>query len=132
MVKYIKDPDNGWVGLAAPQVGVNKRLIVVSLLRDYEDENYRTIAMFNPTILEHSPDMNTDEEGCLSVPGEKGEVRRWTTVRLTFLDIDGKKQILNLDHLSARIVQHEIDHLDGILFIDKVEEERIPEMLLQK
>lgn len=88
--------------------------------------------MFNPTILEHSSDMNTDEEGCLSVPGEKGEVRRWTTVRLTFLDIDGKKQILNLDHLSARIVQHEIDHLDGILFIDKVEEERIPEMLLQK
>ncbi len=122
MVKYIKNPDNWGVGLAAPQVGVNKRLIVVSLLRDYEDENYRTIAMFDPIILDHSPDMCIAEEWCLSVPGEKGDVKRWTTIRVTFFDIDGKKQILNLENLSARIVQHEIDHLDGILFIDKIEE----------
>jgi peptide deformylase len=131
MVKYIKNPDNAWVGLAAPQVGVNKRLIVVSLMRDYEDENYRTIAMFNPTIVEHSLETCIDTEGCLSVPGEKGEVKRWNTVRVTFLDIEGRKQILSLEDLAARIVQHEIDHLDGILFIDKVEEE-VPEMLLQK
>ena len=62
MVKYIKNPDNGGVGLAAPQAGVNKRLIVVSLMRDYDDENYRTIAMINPEILEHSGELCTDEE----------------------------------------------------------------------
>lgn len=62
MVKYIKNPDNGGVGLAAPQVGVNKRLIVVSLMKDYEDENYRTIAMINPEIIEHSEEQSTREE----------------------------------------------------------------------
>jgi peptide deformylase len=54
MIKHIKNPDNGGVGLAAPQVGVNKRLIVVSLMKDYEDETYRVIAMVNPDIIEHS------------------------------------------------------------------------------
>jgi peptide deformylase len=62
MVKYIKNPDNGGVGLAAPQVGVNKRLIVVSLMKNYEDENYRTIAMINPEIIEHSEEQSTAEE----------------------------------------------------------------------
>lgn len=71
MVKYIKNPDNGGVGLAAPQVGVNKRIIAVSLMHDYDDDDYRTIAMINPEIIEHSVEMCTDEEGCLSVPGEK-------------------------------------------------------------
>lgn len=133
MVKYIKDPDNGWVGLAAPQIGVNKRLIVVSLMKDYDDENYRTIAMFNPTIVEHSMNTCIDTEGCLSVPGEKGDVKRWSSIRVTFLDIEWRKQILFLENLAARIVQHEIDHLDGILFTDKIEEqERIPELLLKK
>lgn len=68
MLKYIKNPDNGGVGLAAPQVGVNKRLIVVSLMKDYEDEEYRTIAMVNPEIIEHSEKKGSSEEGCLSVP----------------------------------------------------------------
>ncbi len=62
MVKYIKNPDNGGVGLAAPQVGVNKRLIVVSLMTDYDDENYRTIAMVNPEIIEHSEEKIKNEE----------------------------------------------------------------------
>lgn len=62
MIKYIKNPDNGGVGLAAPQVGVNKRLIVVSLMKDYEDEEYRTIAMINPEIIEHSDDTSKNEE----------------------------------------------------------------------
>lgn len=62
MVRHIKNPDNGGVGLAAPQVGVNKRLIVVSLMHDYEDENFRTIAMINPEIIEHSSDTCTDKE----------------------------------------------------------------------
>ncbi len=62
MVKYIKDPDNGGVGLAAPQVGVNKRLIVVSLMKTYDDETYRTIPMINPDIIEHSEETCSNNE----------------------------------------------------------------------
>ncbi len=97
MVKYIKNPDNGGVGLAAPQVGVNKRLIVVSLMKDYDEETFRTIAMLNPEIIEHSEDMCTDQEGCLSVPGERGDVERWCWVKVTFLDPEGKKYAMRLE-----------------------------------
>jgi peptide deformylase len=128
MVKHIKNPDNGGVGLAAPQVGVNKRLIVVSLMQDYEDENYKTIAMVNPEIIEHSPETCTDTEGCLSVPGESGDVIRYAWIKVTFLDPEGRKYAMRLENLAARIVQHEIDHLDGVLFTDKVEEK----IVLQK
>lgn len=128
MVKHIKNPDNGGVGLAAPQVGINKRLIVVSLMKDYEDENYRTIAMINPEIIEHSSETCIDTEGCLSVPGESGEVTRYNWVKVTFLDPEGRKYAMKLENLAARIVQHEIDHLDGVLFTDKVEEK----IILQK
>lgn len=62
MVKYIKNPDNRGVGLAAPQIGVNKRLIVVSLMRTYEDENYKTIPLFNPEIIEHADETCQDTE----------------------------------------------------------------------
>ena len=68
MVRYIKNPDNGGVGLAAPQIGVNKRIIAVSLMRDGDDENYRTIAMINPEIIEHTDELESDNEGCLSIP----------------------------------------------------------------
>lgn len=120
MIKHIKNPDNGGVGLAAPQVWVNKRLIVVSLMESYDDESFRTIAMINPEIIENSWEKCGDKEWCLSVPGETGNVERWTWIRVTFLDVDGKKYLLRLDNLASRIVQHEIDHLDGILFTDKV------------
>jgi peptide deformylase len=121
MIKHIKNPDNGWVGLAAPQVGVNKRLIVVSLMRTYDDETYRTIAMVNPEIIEHSDDRVKDEEWCLSVPGERGDVERWEWVKVSFVDPEGRKYAMRLEELAARIVQHEIDHLDGVLFTDKAE-----------
>lgn len=62
MVKYVKNPENGGVGLAAPQVGVNKRIIAISLMQTYDDEEYRTIAMINPEIIEHSEEMCLDEE----------------------------------------------------------------------
>jgi len=62
MVRYIKNPDNGGVGLAAPQVGVSKRIICVSLMRDGDDENYRTIGMINPEIIEHVNEMERDNE----------------------------------------------------------------------
>ncbi|MCP4522708.1 MAG: peptide deformylase [Candidatus Gracilibacteria bacterium] len=120
MIKFIKNPKNGGVGLAAPQVGYNKRLIVVSLLKDWDDEDFKTIMMMNPEIIEHSESMDIEEEGCLSVPGAKGKVKRFMNVKLKFLDSKGKEKILKLQGLSARIVQHEIDHIDGVLFVDKL------------
>lgn len=98
-------------------------------MKTYDDENYRTIAMINPMIIETSPDKCSDKEGCLSVPGESGDVERWSWVKIEFLDIEGKKYSMKLTDLAARIVQHEIDHLDGVLFTDKVEN---PLMISQK
>ena len=121
MIKHIKNPDNGGVGLAAPQVGVNKRLIVVSLMKTYDDETYRTIAMVNPEIIEHAENKVKWEEWCLSVPGETGDVERWEWVKVSFIDPEGRKYALRLESLAARIVQHEIDHLDGVLFTDIAE-----------
>ncbi len=129
MIKHIKNPDNGGVWLAAPQVGVNKRLIVVSLMKTYDDDIYKTIAMINPLITETSPEKCSDQEWCLSVPGESWDVERWSWVKVEFLDIEGKKYSMKLTDLAARIVQHEIDHLDGILFTDKID---TPVFLQQK
>lgn len=123
MLKHIRNPKNGGVGLAAPQVGVNKRIIVVSLMKDYDDENFRTIAMINPVILSHSETTDCDQEGCLSLPGEAGDVVRWSEIDVEFYNIDGQKFTLHLQNLAARIVQHEIDHLDGVLFTDRVGKE---------
>lgn len=120
MVKHIKNPDNGWVWLAAPQVWYNKRLIVISLLRDWDDEDFPTFMMINPEILEHSNSKNKDIEWCLSVPWEKGKVERYNDIKVQYLDEKSKKKTLVLEWLPARIVQHEIDHLDWILFTDKL------------
>ncbi len=121
MLKYIKNPDNAWVGLAAPQVGINKRLIIVSLLKDREDENFSTIIMINPDILEHSEEKELDKEGCLSIPQERWLVKRWKEIKIQYVDEKWETKKLILKWLSARVVQHEVDHLDGILFTDKLE-----------
>ncbi|MDD2907872.1 MAG: peptide deformylase [Candidatus Gracilibacteria bacterium] len=118
MLKYIKNPENAGVGLAAPQVGHSVRLVIVSLLKDRDDENFKTVIMINPEITEHSENKESDSEGCLSVPGEKGDVERYKTIKLTYSDEKKAKKTLILEGLSARIVQHEIDHLDGKLFTD--------------
>ena len=118
MMKYIKDPDNGWVWLAAPQVWHNVRLIIVSLLKDRDDENFSTLMMINPEILEHSNDTEKDIEWCLSVPWEKWKVLRYTKIKLKYIDEKSKEKTLYLDTLSARIIQHEIDHLNWVLFTD--------------
>ena len=120
MLKYIKNPKNWWVWLAAPQVGHNKRLIVVSLLKDWEDETYPTIIMINPEILEHSNDKQISDEWCLSLPDEKWKVERFSEIKIRFLDDKFKEKIMKLSWLKACIVQHEIDHLDWILFIDRI------------
>ncbi len=122
MRDYIKNPENAGVGLAAPQIGVAKRLIVVSLLRDWEDENFSTIMMLNPEILETSSETTCNiEEGCLSLPKtKKGFVARYKDIKLRYYDETQKERILKLSGLASVIVQHEIDHLNGVLYIDKL------------
>ena len=106
------------IGLAAPQVGVLKRVIVLDIER--EDVKTGPLFMANPEIVEASDEDVSYEEGCLSVPEHYSEVARPATVRVRYLDRDGRKQELACDGLLATCVQHEIDHLDGILFIDHI------------
>ena len=120
MVRYVDDPDNKSCGLAAPQIGIAKRLIAVSLMRDYDDEDYRTVMMINPIITEHSQETEALSEGCLSVPEVYGDVERYVWIRIRYTDERGITVSLRLTGLAGEIVQHEIDHLDGILFTDKI------------
>jgi len=121
MIKYIKKPKHGWVWLAAPQVWYNKRLIAVSLLKDWDsEETFKTIMMINPIITDHCESQNQDVEGCLSVPWKKWKVLRYDNIKVIYLDDKAKQKTLILEWLRARIIQHEIDHLDGILFTDKL------------
>jgi len=122
MVAYIKNPDHAGVGLAAPQVGVEKRIIVVSLLHDWEDENFSTVLMINPEILDASDEINKQvEEGCLSLPRtKKWYVARHEHIKLRYFDEKQKEKIIKLSGLASVIVQHEIDHLNGVLYIDKL------------
>lgn len=89
-------------------------------MRDSDDENYRTIAMINPEIIEHASEVECDSEGCLSIPGENGDVNRWKRIKVSYIDSSLRPQTILLSELAARIVQHEVDHLDGILFTDRV------------
>jgi len=98
-------------GLAAPQVGVLKRLIVV----DVEDKLYVVV---NPRIIEASEETELGVEGCLSLPGIEAEVERAKSIRVEGLSLEGERIIVEAEGLLARVFQHEIDHLDGILFID--------------
>ncbi|MCH8518723.1 peptide deformylase [Candidatus Gracilibacteria bacterium] len=122
MRDYIKNPLNAGVGLAAPQVGVTKRIMVVSLMRDWEDESFSTVIMINPEILVTSSETICDiEEGCLSLPKtKKGYVARYKDIKLRYFDESMKERILKLSGLASVIVQHEIDHLNGELYIDKL------------
>lgn len=118
MLKYIKNPKNGGVWLAAPQVWHSIRLIIVSLLKDWDDESFKTVMMINPEILEHSKNTCIEEEWCLSLPWQKWKVSRFESIKLSYIDDKKSKKTIVLSWLSARIVQHEIDHLNWVLFID--------------
>ena len=106
------------IGLAAPQVGVLKRVIVVDVSE--KDSPPAPHVLANPEILWVSDHDNTHEEGCLSVPEHYADVVRPAEVRVRYLDRDGESRELHADGLLATCVQHEIDHLDGILFIDHI------------
>ena len=105
------------IGLAAPQVGVMHRLIVMDCIKD-EAEAPRPMIMFNPQVIASSDDENTYEEGCLSIPEHYADVTRPAEVDVRWIDRDGNEQQQTFDKLWATCVQHEIDHLDGKLFID--------------
>ncbi len=105
------------IGLAAPQVGVTKRLIVLDCVKD-EDTAPQPLIMFNPEIIGKSDETNVYEEGCLSIPEQFAEVTRPKEVAVRWLDMDGNVQERDFDGLWATCVQHEVDHLNGILFID--------------
>ena len=106
------------IGLAGPQIGELKRLIVMDCSRD--DENSELWQMINPEVIELSEDNSTLEEGCLSIPGHTAEVSRPDWIKLRFTDIKGKEQQIKAEGLLAACIQHEIDHLNGILFIDHI------------
>lgn len=118
MIKYIKNPKNLWVWLAAPQIWVSWRLIVVSMLKDRDDESFKTIMLINPEILEHWEDSEEEIEWCLSVPWTKWKVERYNKIKLTYKNENNSQITLFLDWLKARIIQHEIDHLNWTLFVD--------------
>jgi peptide deformylase len=104
------------VGLAAPQVGVGQRVIVV----DPHDSEVPAFALINPVILEFSEEVDRGEEGCLSIPGIKDVVERPFAVIVEGQQPDGSTRRIHADGLLARILQHEVDHLNGILFIDRL------------
>lgn len=103
------------VGLAAPQVGVLKRLVVMDCIKDGPAE---PIALFNPVVIWASEDQSTYEEGCLSIPEQYAEVDRPAEVIVRWTDLQGSEQERQFSGLWATCVQHEIDHLNGKLFID--------------
>lgn len=105
------------VGLAAPQVGVTRRLIVMDCVKDATVAP-RPLVMFNPVVTWSSEDRTTYEEGCLSIPEQYAEVERPAEVRVRWTGLDGIEQEEQFAGLWATCVQHEIDHLDGKLFID--------------
>jgi peptide deformylase len=103
------------IGLAAPQVGVLRRAFVA----DLGDEGERApMFVINPEIVSCSATTNVAEEGCLSLPKQFGDVVRFDQIRMRYLDREGREQEIDADGLLARCLQHEIDHLNGILFVD--------------
>ena len=105
------------IGLAAPQVGLSHRLIVLDCIKE-EGAEPRPLIMFNPEILAASEDKSIYDEGCLSIPEQYAEVERPAEVDVSWLDVNGQAQQARFDGMWATCVQHEIDHLDGKLFID--------------
>lgn len=106
------------VGLAAPQVGVSKRIVVIDV--SHEGEEVPPLFLVNPEIVEKSEETVVCEEGCLSVPGQKAEVERFAFVRVHYTDYHGQEQDVEGEGLLAIALQHELDHLDGVLYIDRI------------
>ncbi|MEE2861301.1 MAG: peptide deformylase [Paracoccus sp. (in: a-proteobacteria)] len=105
------------IGLAAPQIGVNARVFVMDATRDPQAER-APLVLINPEVTWTSDALNSYDEGCLSIPEQYAEVTRPAQVRMRWLGLDGQTHERDFDELWATCAQHELDHLDGILFID--------------
>jgi len=103
------------VGLAAPQVGILQRIVVIDV-----DDEHGLVELINPEIIFYSEEKNILEEGCLSIPGESAEVIRPSVVKVKALNRNGEEIEIEADDYFARAVQHELDHLEGVLFVDKI------------
>ena len=109
------------IGLAAPQVGINQQLLVIDL--DLENAATPPLILINPEITSASAGIDTYEEGCLSIPGVYLDVVRPTAIELSYRDEMGRPKKMKADGLMARCIQHEMDHLNGVLFVDRVTDE---------
>ena len=121
------------IGLAAVQIGILKRAIVIDISK--EDEKKNPIFLINPTIRFKSDKRSIYEEGCLSLPGHFAEIERPAECDLDYIDYDGKKRNLKAKGLMATCIQHEVDHLNGVLFIDylsKLKKDMIIKKLLKQ
>ncbi len=106
------------IGLAAPQVGILRRLLVIDVSKDEEEK--APMVFINPQVVARSEERGTYEEGCLSIPDYYAEVERPAAVTVEYVDREGKQQSVEADGLLAVCLQHEIDHLNGVLFIDHI------------
>ena len=121
------------IGLAAIQIGIPKRIIVMDIAK--KDENKNPMFFVNPVIKNKNIDLSTYEEGCLSVPNQFAEINRPKKCEVEYLDYNGDKKILKANGLLATCIQHEMDHLEGILFIDylsKLKKSMIVKKLLKQ
>ena len=121
------------IGLAAVQVGILKRLIVIDISKDKEKKN--PLFLINPEIISLSKKTSVYEEGCLSLPGHFAEIERPKECQIKYIDYNGKKKELKADGLLATCIQHEVDHLNGVLFIDylsKLKKDMIVKKLLKQ
>lgn len=115
---------NDGIGLAACQVGILKRIIVYDIRYIEEDEKKEGHILVNPKITARSKSMIEVEEGCLSFPDVYDKVLRHEKITVEYTDLEGKKRKLNAKDMEAVVLQHEIDHLDGVVFLDRVEEQK--------
>jgi peptide deformylase len=106
------------IGLAAPQVNISKRMIVALQMKDFDDNAAQPLVLVNPVVVRVSKDMWSYEEGCLSIPGISASVVRPQDVDVKYQDLDGEFHAVSASGIFGRILLHEIDHLDGKLFID--------------
>lgn len=127
------------IGLAAIQVGVPRRILVMDIewgssrypQEEGQEPKRKPLFLINPEILAESEEKNTYEEGCLSFPGQYADVTRPRRVRVKYLDYHGKEQVMDCDELLSTCLQHEMDHLNGIVFVDHISKMK-RDMILRK
>ena len=117
------------IGLAAVQIGILRRLVVIDISK--EEEKKKPIFLINPSIVYQSKKTSVYEEGCLSLPGQFAEIERPAECLLKYIDLSGKKKELKAEGLLSTCIQHEVDHLNGILFIDYLSKLK-KEMIIKK